>query len=303
MPKDYYVILGVSRNASDKEVRQAYRRLARKYHPDVNPGNKDTESRFKEVNAAYEVISDPEKRRKYNQFGENWKYTDQVTQAGARTRGEPFFWQSTSGGGVPFDQGDLGFGSVFSDLLGGRRRSGRSRTTVWSGPVEVPLELNLEEAYTGVGRVVQMPQVAASPSKRLEVKIPRGVDTGSRIHIPAGDGADLYLVVTVRPHRRFTRKGSDLYVDLPIPLADAVLGSEHEVQTLKGRVVLTVSPESQNGQVLRLKNQGMPRLNQPGGMGDLFVALKVVLPTALSEEDKQLFRELRHRHDGRGGAQ
>ncbi|MFC1935493.1 DnaJ C-terminal domain-containing protein [Chloroflexota bacterium] len=301
MARDYYSVLGVSRKASEKEVRHAYRRLARKYHPDVNSGDNKTEARFKEINAAYEVISDPEKRKKYDQFGENWKYADKFAQARSRTGEGPFFWQSTGHGRAPFDLGDLGdrdFGSIFTDLLSGAHNRGRSRTTVRNEPVEVPVELSLEEAYTGVSRIVQMPTTDGRPGKRLEVKVPPGVDTGSRIHVPVGDGTDLYLVLKIRSHHRFERRGTDIYVDLSVPLVDAVLGSEQEVPTLKGKVMLAMPPESQNGQVFRLRNQGMPRLNQPGSKGDLFATLKVVLPTSLSEGERQLFEDLKR---GRGG--
>ncbi len=300
MARDYYNVLGVNRSASDKEVRQAFRRLAQKYHPDVNPEDKKSEDRFKEINAAYEVLSDSGKRKKYDQFGDNWKYADQFTQARGGRGGQPFFWHSTRQGGTSFDTGDLGFGGMFSDLLGGFGNRGRSRTTVWNTPVEVPVELSLEEAYAGMTRIVQMPPVNGRPGKRLEVKAPPGVDTGSRIHVPAGGGADLYLVVTVKPHHRFERKGADLYSDLSISLVDAMLGSEQEVPTLKGKVMLTVPLESQNGQVFRLRNQGMPRLNRPDSKGDLFVTLKVILPTNLSEQERQLFQELRQGRTGKG---
>ena len=297
MAQDYYKLLGMKRNATEKEIRQAFRRLARKYHPDVNPGNKGTEARFKEINAAYEVLSDPQKRKKYDRFGENWMHADQFTQASAGSRSGPLFWRSARSGGTPFDtgdMGDLGFGSIISDLLGGSRPRDYSRTATRNTPVEVPVELSLEEAHAGVNRVVQMAPVAGYQPKRLDVTVRPGVDTGSRVHVAVGDGTDLYLVITVRPHRRLTRKDANLYVDLPVSLVDAILGSEQEVRTLKGSVMLTIPPESQNGQVFRLRNQGMPRLNQPDSKGGLFVTLKVVLPTGLSQRELELFQELRN---------
>lgn len=296
MAKDYYRLLGVTRKASEKEIRQAFRRLARKYHPDVNPGSKDTEARFKEINAAYEVLSDPQNRKKYDRFGENWKHADQFTQARAGSHGGPFSWRSARSGGAQFDtryMGNQDLNSIISGLFGGSRPSNFSRTTKRNAPVEVPVELSLEEAHTGVNRVVQMAPSAGSQPKRLDVTIAAGVDTGSRVHVAMGDGTNLYLVITVQSHRRFTRKDANLYVDLPVSLVDAILGSEQEVRTINGSVMLTVPSESQNGQVFRLRNQGMPHLNQPDHKGDLFVTLKVMLPTGLSKRELELFHELR----------
>lgn len=305
MARSYYDILGVGKSASEKDIRQAYRRLARKYHPDLNPGNKQAEATFKEINQAHEVLSDAAKRKKYDQYGENWMHADQIAQAQAqaqRSGASPYSTASgrpQPGGGpftVDFEEGG-GFGSILEEMLGGgggrTRRRGRSRTADWPvAPAEVPVEITLEEAYAGATRILQMPTGGNSSTRRLEAQVPPGVDTGSRIHLSV-DGADLYLIITVRPHHRFTRKGNDLYVDLPVPLADAVLGSEHIVETLSGRVALTVPPESQNGQVFRLRGRGMTALGHPDQKGDLFVTLKVILPTSLSERERELFQELR----------
>ena len=310
MAQDYYATLGVSRNSSEKEIRQAYRRLARKYHPDVNPGNKEAEGRFKAINEAYQVLSDPEKRKKYDRFGENWKYAGQSTQAGPRRQGEPFTWTFRSGGatgsqgrGSPFDLGDLGLGDIFEEVSG--RRRGRTATAdPWTrvAPVEVPVEVSLEEADHGTTRVIQVPGASwGSRGRRLEVTIPPGVDTGSRVHIPPADShsPDVYLVVQVRPHPRFQRKGDALYTEVAVPLDDLVLGSELDVPTVKGQVALKVPPQTQNGQVFRLRNQGMPR--RRGGRGDLYVTVKAVLPTQLTERQRELFRELRRlRTEGKG---
>lgn len=278
MSDNYYQTLGVKREASNKEVRQAFRRLARKYHPDVNPGDKAAEAKFKEVNEAYEVLSDPEKRRKYDRFGQNWKYADQFPPGG---------FQSHAGStGATFNFSDLGgFGSIFGEMFG---RRGGARTAQRS-TVEVKAEVSLEEAYSGATRTVQLP---GSRGKRLEVQVPPGVDNGSRVHVTAGD-TELYLVTRVAPHRRFTRKGADLYLDLSLPLVDAVLGSEQEVPTIKGKVMLTVPPESQNGQMFRLKGQGMPHLGRSDQRGDLFATLKVMLPTNLTEQERELFGSLK----------
>ena len=315
--KDYYAVLGVPKGASQKEVRQAYRRLARQHHPDVNPANKAAESRFKEINAAYEVLSDADKRKKYDRYGDQWQYADQIEEmqrqrGGVRTH-------RTAGDGISFDLGDLGdLGNVFSSVFAGTRRSARPRH------IEQPLEVTLEEAFGGTSRTLQL--VAEEPCatcggrgeiagavchacqgagvalkpRRLEVKIPAGVDSGSRVRV-AGEGgarADLYLVVSVRPHPRFERKASDLYADVDAPVTMAVLGGEVEVPTLTGKVLLTVPPLTQNGKVFRLAGQGMPSL-KGGQRGALFARLRVKLPEKLDEKERKLFEELREASDAR----
>ena len=330
--KDYYQILGVNRNASDKEIKQAYRRLARKLHPDVNPGNKEAEARFKEVNAAYEVLSDPEKRKKYDQFGENWQYADQFAQAGWGAGPQGDF--ARQDGFTIFDFGDLGsqpgdlggiFDSIFRDF-GARTATRRPRR---GQDIEHPIEVTLEEAYHGSTRTIET-QVESpchvcggrgalgnAPCytcggrgmllrpQRLEVKIPPGVKDGSRIRmvgkgrpgLGGGASGDLYLVVSVRPHTLFQRKDSDLHVEVAVPLSDAMLGGEVEVPTMKGKVALKIPPETQNGKVFRLAGQGMPIVGDTK-KGDLFAKVKVVLPTKLTEKEKELFRQLRELRRG-----
>ncbi|HEY8490547.1 MAG TPA: J domain-containing protein [Dehalococcoidia bacterium] len=324
MAKDYYQILGVPRSASEKEIRQAYRRLARQYHPDVNPGDRAAEQKFKEINAAYEVLSDPEKRRKYDKYGDKWQYADQIEEAQRQSAGR--WWNANRGGGGGFDFGDFRFGddlgSIFENIFRGGRRTETRRK---GADIDHPVEVSLEEAYTGTQRVLQMQGeeicrtcggtgmvagavchvcegagVSLRP-RRLEVKIPPGVRDGSRVRI-AGEGrpglaggprGDLYLVISVRPHPRFERRGDDLYTDVTVPLVDAVLGGEAEVQTLKGRVVMKVPPLTQNGQAIRLAGLGMPRLNAPDQRGDLYVRVKVALPKHLTDEERRLFERLR----------
>jgi len=323
--KDYYAILGAGRSASEKEVKQAYRRLARKYHPDVNPGDKTAEAKFKEINEAYEVLSDPEKRKKYDSYGDQWQYAEQFAKAGQGAQ-----WDFSKGGThTTSDFGDLGdlgdiFGGIFQGFGGGAgtaRRSARARS------MEYPVEVTLEEAYHGTKRVLQLqaeePCSVCGGSgrvgrarcsncggsgrllrpKRLEVKIPPGVGDGSKVRI-AGQGSqgyggakgDLFLVVKVLPHRIFERKGDDLHVEAPVPLATAMLGGEVGVPTLKGNVALKVPPETQNGKVFRLSGQGMPHLND-SSRGDIFAKVKVVLPTKLTQQERKLFEQLRsYRH-------
>ena len=317
--KDYYAVLGVKRGASEKEIRQAYRRLARKHHPDVNPGDKAAEERFKEINAAYEVLSDPEKRRKYDLYGDQWQYADQFEQA-RRQGGQQWAWRSgPSGGSQQFDLGDLGdLGDLFGGLFGGgRARSRRGED------VQHTTEVTLEEAYHGSTRVLQLQTeepcgtcggsgrlmgavchvcqgagVLRRP-KRLEVKIPPGVTDGSRVRVagegrPGHDGrrGDLYLVVAVRPHERFQRKGNDLHTEVEVPLLDALLGGEVTVATLKGKAMLKIPSPTQNGRVFRLAGMGMPKLGG-AGQGDLFVRVKVLLPAELSPQERELLEKLK----------
>ncbi len=320
--KDYYQILGVNKTATDKEIKQAYRRLARKYHPDLNPNDKSAEAKFKEINAAYQVLSDPEKRKKYDQFGDQWEYADQFAQAGAQDKVRWDFGR----GGTTFEYDDLSdLGGIFSSLFGDSGRGFRTRRGPQRGQdVESTIEVSLEEAYHGSTRLIHLQTEEPCATcggtgrvgnricticngaggkispRRLEVKIPVGVRDGSRIRI-AGEGGsgraggskgDLYLVVKVLPHRLFERKGDDLYTEVPVPLAIAVLGGEVKLPTLNGHVALKIPPETQNGKVFRLVGKGVPGLGN-NHRGDLFAKAKVVLPTNLSDEERKLFERLR----------
>lgn len=294
--KDYYSILGVNRNANDKEIKQAFRKLARKHHPDVNPGDKSAESKFKEINNAYEVLSDPEKRKKYDRFGENWQHAEQFA-------GQPGAPHGFPGQGANFeyvdlsDMGDLG---DLSDLFGGFSRGFGTRTKTRrprrGQNVEYAAEVTLEEAYHGSTRVV-----TDMTGHRLEVKVPPGVKDGSRIKVTGkggpgsngGTNGDLFLVTTVKPHHVFQRKESDLHVDISVPLTNAVLGGEVAVPSLKGKnLALTIPPETQNGKVFRLTGQGMPKMGASKN-GDLFAKVNVVLPQKLTDGERDLFQQLK----------
>ena len=308
--KDYYRILGVDRNATEKEIKQAYRRLARKYHPDVNPGDKEAEERFKEINEAYEVLSDPEKRRKYDQLGASWQ---QWQRMGGNPRDfdwSQWFSREWPGGRVHVEYGDLGdlFGEgIFSDFF--RAIFGdvgtRPRARWWEArpryargqDYEQPVEISLEEAFRGTKRVL------GKDGRRLEVTIPPGVRTGSRVRI-AGQGGpgigggrpgDLYLKVTVLPHPIFKRQGDDLHCEVPVDLYTAVLGGEVRVPTLEGDVMLKIPPGTQGGQTFRLRGKGMPNLRNPRQRGDLYVKVQVQVPQNLSQRERELFRELAKR--------
>ena len=292
--KDYYNILGVSQNASEKEIKQAFRRLARKHHPDVNPGDKSAEAKFKETSEAYEVLSDREKRQKYDRYGDQWQYADQFKRAQWQ---EAPFRGSSRGGNVRFDFGDGGLGGIMEDLfgnIGGATYSRRTRPRR-GRDVEYPVEVTLEDAFQGTARTISY-----DGSGRIEVRIPPGVKTGSRVRVAGkgepgysgGASGDLYLVISVKPQAKFDRKGDDLHVEAMVPLTLVVLGGEVRVDNVKGKVMLRIPPETQNGNIFRLAGQGMPRLGK-SSRGDLLVKVKVVLPTKLSTEEKELFQRLK----------
>ncbi len=323
--KDYYKILGVSRDASEKDIRQAFRRLARKYHPDVNPNDKEAEENFKQVNEAYEVLSDPDKRARYDQLGSEWS---RWQQRGGRP--EDFNWGQWGAGdsgvhvhyGTPEDLQDLfGDSSPFSDFfqqlfgggMGGRTSRRRAEdlfggfgsasgfgTRAQAQPrrgrdYTQPVEISLREAYEGTRRVLQI------GDRRLEVSIPPGADDGTRVRISGvgeagtggGPSGDLYLTVELLPNPNFERKGDDLYTVATVDLYTALLGGEVPVTMLDGStVMLRVPSETQNGRTMRLRGKGMPRLNQPQQHGDLYVTLEVLLPTHLTREERELFEQL-----------
>ena len=307
MAKSYYDILGVSGDASEKDIRSAYRKRARQYHPDVNPGDAGAEAKFKELNEAYQVLSDAGNREKYDRFGANWKQADQFNRGG-NSGASPFSWftkarRGRSGGeGSSSSEGFGSMGDVFGDLFGG----GRGRVTVEDIPrtqrVEVPVTVTLEEAYAGATRMVAVPgdPFTGAASRKLEVTIPAGVHAGSRVHVGAPDEAgrslDMYLKVSIANHRTFEWKGDDLLFSVDVPLEDLVLGGEAEVPTITGkRVALTIPAETQNGKVFRLKGKGMPRKRgaSSGAHGDQLVAVRAVLPKDLGEEQRELFERLR----------
>ncbi len=310
--KDYYSILGVSRDAGEKELKQAFRRLARKYHPDVNPGDKSAEAKFKEINEAYEVLSDKKTRLKYDQFGDQF-----ATAGGRQTPFQGFDFSDFAQGGTTFHFGESDFGSLLDELLHrSRARPRRGRD------IEHPVQVTLEEAYHGTSRILSLevkePCTACHSSgriqnipcsvcrgsgmvprvKRLEVKIPAGVKSRSRVRI-AGEGepgyggtrGDLYLIITVKPHQLFERRGDDLYVSAAVPLVTAVLGGEVLIPTPKGKLALKIPPETQNGKTFRLAGQGMPHLGK-SSRGSLIARVSVVLPTNLSPKEKELFEKL-----------
>jgi curved DNA-binding protein len=310
--RDYYQVLGVPRDASDKDIKRAYRRLARENHPDLNPDNPKAEERFKEINEAQEVLTDPEKRRKYDQLGSQWH---QWQNMGGDPNGFDFSqWFASGGGGRPqgrsysnmggstFGGGAGGFSDFFESIFGGAPQTQYRRTQTRQAHMghrrgqdyEQPLEITLEEAFHGTRRVLD------TSTGRLEVKIPAGVRTGSKVRVSGkgapgmGQGAagDLFLKIKIVSHPVFERKGDDLSCDVSVDLYTAVLGGQVRVPTMSGDVNLRIPPETQSGRAFRLRGRGMPLLRDPDRRGDLFARVNVVLPDDLSERERELFREL-----------
>jgi|RhiMethySRZTD1v2_1073278.scaffolds.fasta_scaffold53702_4 curved DNA-binding protein len=320
--KDYYQTLGVSKTASDKEIKQAYRKLARKHHPDVNPGDKTAEARFKEINEAYEVLGDPDKRKKYDELGANWRLYEQAQQHGAGFGGggNPFAggaWNINMGGPGGYrtmteeEMHEL-FGNEdpFSDFFrtffggggpregAGRARQGRAPRTQKGRDIEHEVELTLEEAYHGATRRISIKQ--GGHARSVDVRIPVGVKDGSRVRA-AGEGesgsnggasGDLYLRVRIRPHPVFERKGIDLHTTVAVPVTTAVLGGEAQVPTITGTVRLKIPETTQSGQVFRLKGHGMPAVGKPDERGDLYATVDVQLPRALTKDQRQHYEAL-----------
>ena len=281
---DYYEVLGISRTADDKGIRQAFRRLARKYHPDLNPGDENAEERFKEINEAHGVLSDPEARKKYDTYGSRWKNADQFEARG------PF----TYGGGGAADFGADVF-SGFEDILG-RSRSRRASWTSTASRLETPVTVSLEDAY--YGSVHNVTISSGIGQRRVEVTVPPGVDTGSKVRFKLDRDTEILLKVTVTPHERFERKGADLYMEAQVPFEDVVLGGETRVETLTGRLHVKVPAGTQNGQRIRLARQGMPKLKSPKERGDLFVTVRPVMPKELTDDERGLLEEFRRLRPG-----
>jgi curved DNA-binding protein len=293
---DYYKILGVPRDASAADIKNAYRKLAMQFHPDRNPGDKKAEERFKEINEAYQVLSDPKKRERYDQVGESYS---QWQQNGAPGGGFDWSrWTTQQPGGQAVDLNDLfgegGFSDFFSAIFGGTGmgQTLRSRGARRAPSYQQQVTISLKEAYSGTTRILQIGK------RRVEVKIPAGVRTGSRIRVPGatadkGDGSssDLMLVIDVAEDPFFEREGDDLHTQVMIDMFKAALGGETDVNTMAGKVILTIPPGTQTDQVFRLTGRGMPHLKDSGAKGDLYVRVKVQIPRQLNARQKSLLEE------------
>lgn len=309
--KDYYKILGVERNASEKDIKSAYRRLARKYHPDVNPGDKTAEEKFKEVQEAYEVLSDKEKRAKYDQFGQYWEQMGAQPGAGGQYTGpiwDTFTFDYGGGagqGGVEFGAAE-GFSDFFEMLFGQPRRTGqttaerRRRVPTKGRDIEAEMEVSLEDAFHGTKKTFTI------EGRRLEVTIPKGVRDGQKIRLanqgeegPAGRG-DLLIKIKLRPHPTYERRDDDLYVDVPVDYVVAATGGEVQVPTLSGRVTMKVPRGTSSGRVFRLPGQGMPKLRD-GGRGNLYARVRVTIPEQMSDRERELLEQIKKLREGRAG--
>ncbi len=296
---DYYKTLGVPRDASADDIKSAYRKLAMQYHPDRNPGDKQAEERFKEINEAYQVLSDPQKRQRYDQLGDSYS---QWQQNGAPGGGFDWSrWTTQQPGGQAVDLDDLfgegGFSDFFSSIFGGiggmgQATRGRTSRRGAAPTYQQQITISLREAYSGTTRVLQV------GDRRVEVKIPAGAQTGTRIRVPAaatkgagGTAADIMLVIDVAEDPIFERDGNDLHTQVQVDMFKAVLGGEAEVKTMTGNVLLKIPPGTQADQVFRVSGRGMPALKDKGSMGDLYIRVKVQIPRQLTDKQKSLIEE------------
>lgn len=304
---DYYKILGVDKNASQDDIKKAFRKLARKYHPDLNPNDPSAKDKFQEINEANEVLSDPEKRKKYDEYGEHWKHADEFeAQKKARQHaggggggfsgfggGGGSYWYSSDGEG--FSGGDAGgFSDFFESMFGHRGGGGRGNAGFRGQDFNAELHLSLRDAARTHKQVLNV------NGKQVRITIPAGVADGQVIKlkgyggegINGGPAGDLYITFKIAEDSVFKRLGDDLYVDVEMDLYTAVLGGEKVIDTLEGKVKLKIKPETQNGTKVRLKGKGFPVYKKEGQFGDLIITYSVKIPTNLTDRQKELFREL-----------
>lgn len=299
---DYYKILGLEKNASADDVKKAYRKLARKYHPDLNPNNKEAEKKFKEINEANEVLSNPENREKYDKYGENWKHGEEYERAQQQQRHQQQRYSGNSGG---FSSTDFGDGEEFSDffqsMFGGAGGFGRSSRGSASGKfkgqdISAELNLSLKEASKTHQQTFDI------NGKKVRITIPAGIYDGQQIKLKGhgnpgmngGPQGDLYITFNISEDKNFKREGNDLKTAVAIDLYTAVLGGEINIETLDGSVNLKVKPETQSGTTVRLKGKGLPVYKKEGESGDLYVTYQIKIPTNLNEKQKELFRQLKN---------
>ena len=288
---DYYKILGLDKNASTEDIKKAYRKLARKYHPDINPNNKEAHKKFQEVNEANEVLSDPEKRKKYDQYGKDWKHAEEFEKAKQQQKQRTY-----PGGGNEFfgSGGDDNFSDFFESLFGGGGRRERRETRFRGNDYEAQLQLSLREAFTTHQRTLTL------NGKNIRITIPAGVEDGQKIRLKGhgapgsngGPNGDLYITFVIEEDPQFKRLGNDLYTAADVDLYTAVLGGETTVETMSGKLKLKVPPGTQNDTKTRVKGKGFPVYKNEGQFGDLYITYKVKIPSSLTEKEKELFMQL-----------
>jgi curved DNA-binding protein len=309
---DYYKILGVKKDASQDDIKAAYRKLARKHHPDLNPNDKEANKKFQQINEANEVLSDPGKRKKYDQYGKDWQHAEAFEQArqsgggrasqrpGGGFEGAPFDGGFDDGGfggqafGGDFGEEGSGFSDFFESLFGRGTSANRGQSRYRGQDLHAELHLALENAFT------THPQVLTVNGKNIRITIPAGVENGQVIKLKGhgmpgvngGPAGDLYITFLITDDPRFRRDGNDLYVKAALDLYTAILGGEVTVENLAGKLKLKIKPETANNTTVRLKGKGFPVYKKEGEFGDLYVTLEINLPTNLTEKEKELFREL-----------
>ena len=285
---DYYKILGVDKKASEDEIKKAYRKLARKLHPDLNPNDKEAHKKFQQINEANEVLSDPEKRKKYDQYGKDWMHADQFEK-------QKQYQRSSPGGGYTYSEGfgEDSFSDFFASMFGGSA-GGRSRSRFRGEDYQAELQLSLSDVFTTHKQTITI------GDKKIRITIPAGIENGQKIKLKGyggqgvngGPNGDLYITFHITNNTSFKRDGDNLHKTVELDLYTAVLGGEVTIDTLSGKIKLKVPPETQNNTITRLKGKGFPVYKKEGVFGDLFITYQVKLPTRLTEKEKELFREL-----------
>ena len=288
---DYYKILGIDKTATPADIKNAYRKLARKYHPDLNPNDKDAKTKFQQINEANEVLSDPEKRKKYDQHGKDWQHADQFNNA------KQYQNQSSNFGGQNYSEAQTegDFSDFFESMFGGSGSAGRGRQVKFRGEdYNAQLQLNLIDAFTNHQKTLTV------NGKNIRITIPAGIENGQTIKIAGHGGAginggpngDLYITFSISNHPKFSRLGNNLYATVDLDLYTALLGGEMTTDTLNGKVKINVKPETQNGTKIKLKGKGFPVYKHEGEFGDLYITFALKIPTNLTAKQKELVTEL-----------
>ncbi|MEJ5995302.1 DnaJ C-terminal domain-containing protein [Pedobacter sp. Du54] len=291
---DYYKILEIPKTATAAEIKSAYRKLARKYHPDLNPNNKEAEKRFKEINEANEVLSNADHKKKYDEYGKDWKHADEIKNARqqqSRSEGQPFGGRQPFSGGEQFSGED--YSDFFSSMFGGARSHGR-QTKFRGQDLNAELQLNLTDVYKS------QQQTLTINGKKIRLNFPAGIENGQTIKIKdhgspganGGPNGDLYITFSIVNNTKFKREGKNLYSDVALDLYTALLGGEVVVDTFDGKVKLKIPPETQTGTKVKLKGKGFPIYKKENEYGDLFINYQVKLPVSLSDKEKELLKEL-----------